>query len=839
MLGSEASVAPGPDPEGLEARLVLAQLRGRMFGRAEPVQVGPYRLVRLLGRGAHGSVYEAEDERLRRRLALKLLRANAADADRPAALLRRLREARALAQLNHPNVVEVFAAGVTRTQVWIAMELVEGTTALEWSLSAPHRPAERLESARPILEFAARGLAAAHARGLVHRDFKPANVLLGADGRVKVADFGLARAYETSANLRDASSSSSHHRLADLAATTGVAGTPRYMSPEQLRGEQVDASSDQFNFAVTAWELAFGGYPFAGDDPSALLRSIEQGDPSNRVPSAAPRHFVRALCRALAPRPAERFASMDALRVALYPPKRRRGLRSAAAVGALAIVAAFQTTQGNPYPAAPTCDEARAYAKLETIWDDARRRTVGEGLGRSRLPGIDAVRTTVEQQLDAYGRRWVAEDVSICQAHRDAPSDGERARALDVRAVCLRHGLDTLDALLRRFESTDAPVASRAIAAVRSLPDPAQCSATEPSWAKPGREDAELRRRLAAAQADQSAGRYAAAAAQSEAIVADALRADALAVAADALAVAGWSWAELNDPRRFDALKDAYYLVAELGDGRQRAARANSIAMQCAYDRRLDCADYWIRHVEAALDLHEDPEQRATLLHVRGIVHLKRGNTEAAVSALDDVLSSQREPAAPAGTHELRWLAGSLLAQIYVTTGRLDEANDLALQLHDETTRSLGASHPRLAQLAMTLGRIARARGDQAQAIARLKQAVDLSERAYGPINRRTAIAYLMLAWFQYRAGDLEQAESGYARGLEAIGTTRDQFTVRLHRGLGTLRADQGHLVSAMEHLREAVRVGEEIWPPNHPELAQTRRAVAELRGLEPGSERG
>jgi serine/threonine protein kinase len=266
-------------PLHLEAEALLAELRGRMFQRAAEPWIGRFRLVRSLGRGSYGSVVEAEDTELERRIALKVMRARAEVGD-DAPIRRMLREARALAKLSHPNVVQVFDAGVNEGRVWIAMELVRGTTLREWEGTTN-------DAKLDVLHQAGRGLAAAHALGILHRDFKPGNVLVGEDGRVRVADFGLARP-EASDDERLVTGPSSGNDPTPLESITGggmMVGTLRYMSPEQLRAERLDARSDQFNFAVTAWEVLLGVPPSIGcsrrshatTSPSPIAHRLPEG----------------------------------------------------------------------------------------------------------------------------------------------------------------------------------------------------------------------------------------------------------------------------------------------------------------------------------------------------------------------------------------------------------------------------------------------------------------------------------------------------------------------------------------------------------------------------------
>jgi predicted Ser/Thr protein kinase len=304
--------------------------------------VGRYVVSKLIGSGGMGVVYLARDPTLNRSITLKLLRTDRhGDKSAQAALLR---EAQAMAQLAHPNVVTVYDAGTFRSQVFVAMEFVEGETLGQWLLRT--RPSWR-EVLRAFLQ-AGSGLAAAHARGIVHRDFKPANVLVAADGRVRVTDFGLARAVHTESGERcDPSSGTS--ALTDwniamtLTETGAIKGTPAYMAPEQFRSRPSDARTDQFGFCVALYEALYGHRPFHSQ---SLVRDVLAG--AVRPPPVAsrvPRSLRTIVLRGLRVEPDERYASMEQLlkrlEEHLVRTRRTRALAVAALVGASVIIGLY------------------------------------------------------------------------------------------------------------------------------------------------------------------------------------------------------------------------------------------------------------------------------------------------------------------------------------------------------------------------------------------------------------------------------------------------------------------------------------------------------------------
>ncbi|HLT40427.1 MAG TPA: serine/threonine-protein kinase [Enhygromyxa sp.] len=274
-------------------------------GPAELAQVGRYRITDQLGRGGMGVVLHAYDPDLDRELAVKLLRerVDAPASQRGRSLL--MQEARAIARLSHPNVIQIYDVGVHRGRVYLAMELVRGRPLHVW-MRQGHPLTELLE----VFCQAARGLAAAHRTGLVHRDFKPPNVLVGDDGRVRVVDFGLARLAADAEALEPAAL----ERVSVMASvlSNGLAGTPAYMSPEQFHSADPDTRSDQFAFCVSLHEALFGARPFVGETLWELRDAVTRSPLT--LPGSAealPAELRALLHRGLAKHGADRFSSMD------------------------------------------------------------------------------------------------------------------------------------------------------------------------------------------------------------------------------------------------------------------------------------------------------------------------------------------------------------------------------------------------------------------------------------------------------------------------------------------------------------------------------------------------
>jgi WD40 repeat protein len=404
----------------LANQLARADLKARLFGApAESTRVGRYAVLRRLGAGGMGVVYVAYDEELGRKIALKLVHPGHHDPDASA---RSRREAQALARLSHPNVVQVYEVGEYQGQVYLAMEFVPGQTLRAWQAQAPRAWRDLVG----MYLQAGRGLAAAHARGLVHRDFKPENVLVGDDDqRPRVLDFGLARvpglpqepgdmSHETSSSDL---SSGTDRRDPDARLTTpgAVIGTPAYMAPEQLDGGDADPRSDIFSFCTALHEALHGVRPYTGDTRTALRAAIARGAPSRPRAAELPAWLQRVVERGLAPDPGERWPAMDPLLAALTRDPTRWRRRAALALVLLTLLAAGVHT----LLAASERQQARALADKQ-----ARLTAATAELVRS-----DAARAHEQRRSDA--RRLAI------LAGQHADSDPQLRLLLAVEAVAL------------------------------------------------------------------------------------------------------------------------------------------------------------------------------------------------------------------------------------------------------------------------------------------------------------------------------------------------------------------------------------------------------------------
>ena len=495
-------------------------------------RLGRFTILERLGAGNMGVVFTAYDDVLDRKIAIKVLRGGGAEAS-----IRLMREAQAMARVDHPNVVTVHEVGTSDDQVYVAMEFIRGVTLQVWQ----REPGRRWQDIVEAYIQAGRGLAAAHAAGLVHRDFKPSNAMIDADGRVRVLDFGLVRAQGDATPVPLDTSASRHPIAVQLTHAGDVLGTPAYMSPEQIRGQEVGPASDQFGLCVSLYEGLYGHLPFPGDSLGALFRSIlRERLPEPPRGSRVPTWVRAALTRGLRADPKARFGSIDALLRALGAGStRRRHVAIGVAVGAVAAaaIAGFLAARAQ---APAVCGGAAA--QIAGAYGPPVRARIERTLSAAG-PAIDAeLRPAVIAALDAYARAWTDTHRDACMAHvRGEQSD----LMLDRRMACLAQRRAALGEASTVLREADAGVALEALRIVRELPAIGRCSELDvlASEVAPPSDPAvavaveEVRRALARAGALLRAGEIDEALALAARSVEEALRSDYRPLAAEALLV--------------------------------------------------------------------------------------------------------------------------------------------------------------------------------------------------------------------------------------------------------------------------------------------------------------
>ncbi|MBL4683243.1 MAG: serine/threonine protein kinase [Nannocystaceae bacterium] len=449
-----------PSGDRMEARRMRQRIAERMFNEAsEPVRVGRFELIESIGSGGMGVVFSARDHRLERRVAIKILHDFTADR---IGRERLLQEAKALAQVSHPNVVQVFEVGEHEGRVYVAMEYVQGSSLRQWRIRGERPWAEVLS----LYMDAAKGLVAVHEAGLVHRDFKPANVMLGDDGRVRVADFGLARTPLTEDSAGGLASAPSH----TVTIEGRVAGTPAHMPPEQRLGGEVDVRSDQFAWCTCVWEGLFGSRPYDDVSPSRSHAPVLPAPPSGLVPS----YVVDVLRRGLSWDPAGRWPDMRALLDAFAKGSRRRSAgRGVLLVGMVGILAAA----GGAWLARPDRCAAPTEA-IAAIWSLGTAQALTSGLHANAPEFATKAAHAAAHRFDTFADQWLATHVEVCEAATELRRTSPVRRQL-VEA-CLEQRLQRFGTMVDALTPMSAANAVGADRLTTSLRTPMECLKLKP-----------------------------------------------------------------------------------------------------------------------------------------------------------------------------------------------------------------------------------------------------------------------------------------------------------------------------------------------------------------------
>ncbi|MFO7561526.1 MAG: serine/threonine-protein kinase [Enhygromyxa sp.] len=776
--------------------------------RARGDSIGRYVVVDLLGQGGMGVVYAAWDPQLDRRIALKLVTFGASTGigvgtDGDVHRLRLLREAQALARLEHPNVVRVHDVGVCRTgehgaigpeQLFIAMEYVPGLSLREWLRARKRKLRELLE----VFIAAGRGLAAAHRAGLVHRDFKPDNVLVGEAGEVKVVDFGLARdnriddrprarewadtdpnvaaaldraaaepeadapvAIEREPSVEHPSGSPGSSPRSRVPSSTGnitvtgtVLGTPAYMAPEQHARAAVDARSDQYAFCVALWEAVYGKRPFSGRRSDVLAERkrklmIRESSRGLRVP----RRLRSALLRGLSADPRRRFADMDELLVQLegeLASSRRRAI-PIALLGAAATLGLIASSSPWASSGAALC--AAPIERLAGVWDDARRLEVERALLASKLAYADDTWGRVAAGLDEYRERWLAAEVEACEAtHLRHEHD---AAWLEQRIACLDDRRRALASLTEQLVRGDPRTVEHAARAVGSLPPIDACERDQPQAdLTPLPSDAHLRLRI---------------------------------------------------ERQLDHLADARTLIGSghLDEGLARAREVLASAPGREWPALAAEARFVIGKVVA--DVEGDPTAEQDNLHAAASAALRGAHRRLAA------LSWSRLARAQVRTREFteaeRWLGYAEELAAALTKER--DSDDLPLLADLEHTRAQLRFHQQ----------------DFAGAEHHARRRLDWLREFYGPDNPRVADGLNNLGvtvYMQYRKDEAVAAYREALAILERVQGPDHPSVATMHNNIGVVSTDRQLYSEALTHYLRAVEIRTRVFPRGHELVIQS-----------------
>jgi tRNA A-37 threonylcarbamoyl transferase component Bud32/tetratricopeptide (TPR) repeat protein len=731
-----------------------------------------------------GEVYAAYDHELDRKVAVKLLRVKPGNGLSLAeGRQRTLREAQAIARLSHSNVVIVYDVGTFEDQVFIAMEFVDGNTVTYWLQSQQRSWREIVK----VFMAAGRGLQAAHDKELVHRDFKPDNVMVGRDGQVRVMDFGLARQVSekgdrAAAQARSISEAAAaavagageevqatmviNHAAAatddtqdmqnsglfntQLTRTGAMMGTPAYMAPEQFLGTATDARTDQFSFCVALYEALYGERPFAGNSMYALTTNVVQGTIKEAPASTkVPLWVRRILLRGLRPKAPERFPSMKALLEALEKDpavaRRRRAMTVAAVLlpvlvglGVRQSVASHQMV----------CDGAAD--RLAGVWElgpasgeSARQAAIHRAfLGSGKGYAAD-VYASVSRILRSYAEAWSNMYREACEATHVR---GEQsAEVLDLRMSCLQERLGGLRALTQVYSAATAEVVEHAVSAANGLGSLERCadvpllrSVVRPPEDPEMRARVEdLRRRLADLKARFDAGSWREGVGPAEALSKEARAVGYRPLTAEVLALLGRERLKIADvPGSERDLEEAFWQADASRHDDVRAEVASYLAWDYGYlQSDFGQARRWTDASEAVLGrLGGHDLQRAWLLNNLACIEGLRGQKEPSLRFNQEALSLKQKVLGPDNSDVA--LSEGNVAVALLELGREQEALTHVDRSLDILSRGVGVGHPEYATQLNNRGEILNALGRYRDARGAFESSRIIWERELGLEHR-------------------------------------------------------------------------------------------------------
>jgi eukaryotic-like serine/threonine-protein kinase len=783
---------------------------------ATGARLGRYIVLERIGRGGMGVVYAAYDPDLDRKVAVKLLRAGAGLGSAGSAWL--LREAQAMAALAHPNVAAVYDVGTIDEQLFLAMELLEGSLK-RW---LQHDHGWREVMAR-FLE-AARGLEAAHTAGIVHRDFKPDNVLLTKDGHAKVTDFGLARADPV------ADSGTSHAGLLGSPMTVAgeVMGTPMFMSPEQLRGETGDARSDQFAWCVSLHLALYKVDPFGvtGDERLEAIAANKLCEPS---PGPVPAWVHRALVRGLRANAAERWPDMATLIAMLdrdpATARRRIALAAGLAVAVGGIAAAYSLA---PHASAQPCTGADA--KLAGAWDGDARGAVEAAFLESHAPGATDALHDTERELDGYAHGWVAMRTEACEATRIRGDQSEDI--LTLRTECLDSRLVELRAFVRELATSDDNMVTHAAAGAHALSALAGC-ADVAALRTPDRLPVDpitrarvlaLRDKLAEGRGLVQASHYKEALALAKPAVAEAAQLGHRPTQARALLLAGESEWFLSHMDKAEVDLTEAELAAEAGkdDGAKFDAWLY-LTTHAVHASKFDLAMQRSRQAKATLERLGEPWlQKAELLRTMTQLYGLNGQLpESLAAAQEQRKLVEREQ----GKTTLEY-ATALKAEADALgqLGRNTEALDRFREVLAIREQQLGPKHGALADVLTNLAIVEYYLGQPEQSGQYARRALAITEVVYGKDSPENSVALTMIGTALIAQRDYASALATFQRSVQAVERSVGRDDVSLAdplANIGSMLVELKRPGEAIAYVERAVAIATSKLGAENPDTAQ------------------
>jgi eukaryotic-like serine/threonine-protein kinase len=773
--------------------------------------IGRYRVEARLGAGGMGVVYAAHDPALDRRVALKLMRAIGADR-RDDVETRLRREAQALARLAHPNVVAVHDVGIAEAGLYVAMQLIDGGT-LQDHLARGERSAPEVIA---LYLDAARGLAAAHDAGIVHRDVKPSNILVDRRGRVYVGDFGLARADDEPADaIADPTSSLLEARVTHAGA---VMGTPLFMAPEQHRGEPAGARSDQFSFCVSLWLALFGVHPFSTGrwDGAAVREAMTRDDVAEppRRPGVSAR-LVRALRRGLRHDPEARWPSMDALIAELTPRSRAAVIWAGVSIGGIAGAVAVTAVFAGGAPAATqACPDPRPL--MAASWSAERASALRAAFAAAGDDGTGAGR--VIAQLDRYAARWVDARRDACEATRVRAEQSEPL--LDLRLYCLDRRRAELDARVSVLtEAADASVVARAdgvvggLSSVDACADPAHLRGAPAPPDDPALRDRilALARRVEELKATANLGRVRDVVDALPGVAAEAAALDDPDLEANALLLLGSMESELG--RIADSRRHLEAGLRAAGRARRDALIAQ-VALRLLFltgviERDAAAADAYEKMVEALIArLGDRADLQARFHDYVAILRAIAGRYDDAIAHGEQALALW--PSATGPTYLALADTRMNLATFHLDAGRPADAERLYREAIAILETTVGERHPSVAIALQNLGSLLDETGAPG-AIDTLERALRIFAATTGDDSWNAVIARGDLAEARRHAGDVAGAEADARAALAIAEPMRGDAAAiaGMHETLAEVLVGSGRGAEAVAAIERAVAVAE------------------------------
>jgi len=803
-------------------------------------KLGRYLMLDKLGEGGMGVVHAAYDPELDRKVALKILSARFNTSAAGPAKQRLVREAQAMARVSHPNVIAVHDVGEVNDQVFVAMELVDGGTLNRWFKDTQRTWKEILK----VFVDAGRGLGAAHSAGLVHRDFKPDNVLIGLDGRVRVTDFGLARLVngprqeetpltpsgEPQPALHRSAEDSSRMLEAQLTQVGAVMGTPAYMSPEQHLGEVPDARSDQFSFCAALFWALFRKRPF---DPQVLAAvagrhlgagNSEAGTKVERpnlvkerqsIPGKGiildpprepkvPKYVRRALMRGLAIHPDDRFPTMEALLKTLSRDPRKTQQRYLLGAGAALLTGVVVLASQQVASRQQLCSGAER--KVATVWSPEVQgglQKVFASVGQSWA--TDAA-SRIGKEFEGHTGKWARMHKDACEATRIRGEQAEQVMSL--RMICLDRRLGEVKALSELIQKGDPKVLERALEAAYSLTPVERCADIASLTAAVARPENKhtltqvelVERQLAEVKALFDAGRYKSALELAQSAVERAKPLEYAPVEAEALNWLGWSQVYSGDLKAAERSLDQAILAAEAGhhDLERLQATSRQIYNVGYKQTRFEDGARWYARAQALLRrLGGNQELEAEVLSYEGARLTANGRFAEAAERYEKAINLGNTVFSPA--HPRRGSFRSNLAAVY---GRMGEAK-----------RAAKLSEEALGFLAQTLG----------------------------PQHPKTGYAHYIVAMQYLELEDWPKAHQHIARALEirerTLGPT-DLLVGETHDIVSTLYKEEGRYEEALRHGRLSLEIKLKSLGPDHVDLAYAYENIGQaLIGLQQSRE--